>query len=344
MGVFLGAIAGIILSTIFFIICFCWFDKSQPLDTEFKKSQSKVLEELKEKKDSFEKEITQEQLEKKAQLNAELAQIEQKQKIKEQDYQNNILQLEQDYNERRAALAKIEATQDAERIQQSQEKINAQAAKYQEALNKLNQDYKDKTEQLDNDFFQYSEQINSRRAALTKEIQEYEEKQQKIIARFKEDEEKRQQADFYRIKISDAEKKDIVQLKQLALNFSKPNVIYKLLYEVYYKTKLEELFKRILGDNAIKGGIYKITNINNQKIYIGRTTKYIDRFRTHSKRGCNIDRINGQLYDAMFEEGLENFTWEIIEICPKEEQSEKEKYWISFYKSDEYGYNGNKGG
>lgn len=339
-----GIVIGIILTIFICGIVFYLDNKSSNLDSDFQKSQSKILQELKEKKDSFEKEITQEQLEKKAQLNAELAQIEQKQKIKEQDYQNNILQLEQDYNERRAALAKIEATQDAERLQQSQEKINAQAEKYQEALNKLNQDYKDKTEQLDNDFFQYSEQINSRRAALTKEIQEYEEKQQKIIARFREDEEKRQQADFYRIKISDAEKKDIVQLKQLALNFSKPNVIYKLLYEVYYKTKLEELFKRILGDNATKGGIYKITNINNQKIYIGRTTKYIDRFRTHSKRGCNIDRINGQLYDAMFEEGLENFTWEIVEVCSKEEQSEKEKYWISFYKSDEYGYNGNRGG
>jgi hypothetical protein len=49
----------------------------------------------------------------------------------------------------------------------------------------------------------------------------------------------------------------------LALNFSKPNVIYKLLYEVYYKAKIEELFKRVLGDKATKGGIYKITNISN---------------------------------------------------------------------------------
>ena len=46
----------------------------------------------------------------------------------------------------------------------------------------------------------------------------------------------------------------------------------------------------------------------------------------------------------MFEEGLENFTWEIVEVCPKEEQSEKEKYWIKFYHSDNYGYNGNAGG
>jgi hypothetical protein len=45
----------------------------------------------------------------------------------------------------------------------------------------------------------------------------------------------------------------------------------------------------------------------------------------------------------MFDEGLENFTWEIVEVCPKEEQTEKEKYWIEFYHSDQYGYNIRKG-
>ena len=48
--------------------------------------------------------------------------------------------------------------------------------------------------------------------------------------------------------------------------------------------------------------------------------------------------------------GVENF--EISEIdsvddnCANAQDllNEKEIYWISFYKSDEYGYNGNKGG
>ena len=82
---------------------------------------------------------------------------------------------------------------------------------------------------------------------------------------------------------------------------------------------MEELFSRILGDKKNSGGIYKITNINNEKIYIGKTVKFLDRWRTHAKRGCNIERISGKLYDAMFEEGLENFSFEIVEVCPKEE-------------------------
>jgi group I intron endonuclease len=102
---------------------------------------------------------------------------------------------------------------------------------------------------------------------------------------------------------------------------------------------MEELFKRVLGNDRDKGGIYKITNIKNQKVYIGKTTKFIDRWRTHAKRGCGIERIKGQLYDAMFEDGLENYTWEIVEVCDKDKQTSLEKYWILFYKSDQWGYN-----
>ena len=79
---------------------------------------------------------------------------------------------------------------------------------------------------------------------------------------------------------------------------------------------MEDLFKRVLGKNADKGGIYKITN-SNGKVYIGKTVKFIERWRTHAKRGCNIERMNGILYEAMFEEGLENFSFEIVEICDK---------------------------
>ena len=107
---------------------------------------------------------------------------------------------------------------------------------------------------------------------------------------------------------------------------------------------MEALFKRVLGENATRGGIYKITNINNEKVYIGRTTKFIERLRTHSKRGCGIETIKGLFYEAMIKEGLENFTFEVVEVCDKELQPAREKYWIKFYRSDEWGYNQNKGG
>lgn len=45
----------------------------------------------------------------------------------------------------------------------------------------------------------------------------------------------------------------------------------------------------------------------------------------------------------MMEDGLENFSFELIEECSPEELNQKEKYFISFYSSDTLGYNINKG-
>lgn len=156
-------------------------------------------------------------------------------------------------------------------------------------------------------------------------------KQKEIIEQYRKAEEVSKNRDFYRIKLSEIEKEDIKKLKNLSISFSKPEVLLKLIYETYYKAKLEELFKRVLGDNKDKAGIYKITNINNNKVYIGKTTSLVSRWRIHAKRGTGIERIGGLLYDAMYEEGLENFTWEVILICSKDELSQKEKEMIDFY-------------
>ena len=55
--------------------------------------------------------------------------------------------------------------------------------------------------------------------------------------------------------------------------------------------------------------IYKITNILNNKPYVGQTCQPIEkRFLQHSK-------ANSPLGDAMRQCGLENFTIEVIETC-----------------------------
>lgn len=206
-------------------------------------------------------------------------------------------------------------------------------------IQKLEEDYKNRSREMEIDFLAFSEQIDLKKETLSKIISDYEDKQQKIIARFKEDEEVRNQRDYYRIQINDAAAQDVQKLKNLALSFNNSDVIYKLIWEVYYKAHGEALMKKILGANGDKGGIYKITNINNEKVYIGRTAEFKSRWRIHMKRGCGIDRIKGLLYDAMMNEGLENFTFQIVEVCDKDKQVEREKYWIQFYHSDGYGYN-----
>lgn len=90
--------------------------------------------------------------------------------------------------------------------------------------------------------------------------------------------------------------------------------------------------------------IYKITNDINDKIYIGKTTQTIqERFRTHikdSKRGYK----NRPLYNAINKYGIEHFSIEEIEECPEDILNDREKYWIEYYGSYKYGYNGTLGG
>lgn len=87
--------------------------------------------------------------------------------------------------------------------------------------------------------------------------------------------------------------------------------------------------------------IYKITNLINNKIYIGqrRCVKHPSLDIKYFGSGCEIIK-------AILKYGKNNFKKEIIEICQKDELNKKEIYWISFYNSTDkkIGYNISLGG
>lgn len=86
--------------------------------------------------------------------------------------------------------------------------------------------------------------------------------------------------------------------------------------------------------------IYKITNKINSKIYIGESKRPYERFRDHCIREYKYESL---IHRAIKKYGEENFTFEIIGWF--EDWAEKEKYYISFYRSlAPYGYNLHPGG
>lgn len=93
-------------------------------------------------------------------------------------------------------------------------------------------------------------------------------------------------------------------------------------------------------------GIYKITNLVNNKCYIGQSINIFNRWKEHQRIAKLQDdsRYNYPIYLAMRKYGLENFDFEIIEECSEEELNERESYWIKFYNSFEDGYNVTLGG
>lgn len=94
-------------------------------------------------------------------------------------------------------------------------------------------------------------------------------------------------------------------------------------------------------------GIYKITNQINQKVYIGQAQDIQRRWRNHRTDAKNCTKpeiLKNPLYQDIKKYGIDNFIFEIIEICSLKELDDKEKYWISYYDSFNNGYNRTEGG
>ena len=86
--------------------------------------------------------------------------------------------------------------------------------------------------------------------------------------------------------------------------------------------------------------IYKITNIQNNKVYIGQTIQPIEkRLRRHFNDALN-NNLDTHFARAIRFYGVENFVIEIIDTATtQEELTLKEQKWIQFYNSTVEGYN-----
>lgn len=95
--------------------------------------------------------------------------------------------------------------------------------------------------------------------------------------------------------------------------------------------------------------IYKITNSVNGKIYIGKTSKPIEkRLQTHFRNAVTCKR-RSRLYSAIRKYGCDKFSIEVIHTLTKDEESKVdyyERYYIKLFNSKNHlvGYNMTDGG
>ena len=96
----------------------------------------------------------------------------------------------------------------------------------------------------------------------------------------------------------------------------------------------------------MQGVIYIIKNKLNGKVYIGQTIQNPkDRWYKHcAKSNSSKNEANMHIKRAILKYGKENFSFEVIETCLKEQLNEREIYWINYYDSYNKGYNNTLGG
>jgi len=95
-----------------------------------------------------------------------------------------------------------------------------------------------------------------------------------------------------------------------------------------------------------KIGIYKITNTDNNKCYIGQSVHMVQRLGDHKRNLRKGEHINEYFQRAYNKYGIDKFVYEVIEECDKEQLNDKELFWIDLFNSTDrgFGYNLMDGG
>lgn len=211
-------------------------------------------------------------------------------------------------------------------------KYESSEQEYDELMEKLEYTYDEKQDE-------YAAMLDVARAELAKISNT---RAAAIQAQLKEKEIK-EQSSFYCLNISKLDLDDIEVLERIKPKLHQPRILSMLIWSTYYQKPMTALCNNVLGKDDICG-IYKVTNQTDNMCYIGQSVDVAKRWKDHAKCGLGIDTpTSNKLYKAMQEDGLCNFSWELLEACSRSELDEKEKYYIELYQSKEYGYNSTAG-
>lgn len=299
------------------------------LDTQTKEENAKIIEE------------SQRLLQAQNQLNEKISNLnndynslikeidflKDKKKILDDNYQQASLNVEM-YCQKANELASEKFAQSAEQM----------AQKYQQAEDNYQQEYlkaiEESTKEYTNLIIQKQEELNK----ISQELVEAKAKQNAIVEANKRAEEVKQKEQFYKLNLSEIDIEEIKKLRSIIPYLRSAEPINKVIWKVYYEKSYTDLIGRVIGQ-GIHTGIYKITNIENQKCYIGQAVNIADRWKQHIKRGVGAEApTRNKLYPAMYELGPEQFTFEILEECDKSLLDSREDYWQEFYQAKEFGY------
>ena len=296
-----------------------------------------------EEKNKIQNEVNKLKLEKE-QLDDILDQRDEAIRRADKDYQDTIERYTKESVERRNELTRLEIDREEEIERNYKTLLAAKRELYRHECDDLEKEIWNEWEEKYDRHILNCQNLEQQEIQIKSAVQNKQTDYDNLIAPFKLLEKEQQEKQFYCIQIPELEREDILfLLTTVSPQVRNKDIIPKLVWSEYIQKPTQEMMKRVGIEDT--PGIYKITNIKTNKCYIGKSTKVRQRLIDHIKGSVGISTIADQrIHHAMLEEGLWNWTFEKICDCGKDELNEKEKYYISFFKSQEWGYNIVSGG
>lgn len=309
-------------------------------EEEFRRAANEIGEKLKKEREEqlhIQSEAIQKEIDK---MESVLLIKAQEYKKSQEEWIRRVQELKESYNKQKEEITSSIKEHTIKEQKIMTEKLLEKQQQIDQDVHALDEKYQVTIASYENKICEVKRRFEDEEKNLNKEIEQRKKEISTLIEQFKKDEEARKEADFYRIPIAPAAQNDINKLKGVAAQLNNPATLYKLIWENYYKNGFDQMIGRVLGKDAEKSGIYKITNTKNQMCYIGQAANIKTRWRTHCRRGVKAEEgTSNRLYQIMWEEGLENFTLQVVEFCGKDRLTEREKFYIDFFQAKSYGYN-----
>ena len=261
--------------------------------------------------------------------------------------ENIYLKTEQDFEKEKLKIIQSRINE-LKNVQLDYEKNAKQS--FSNYCDLLDTEYKVKEEEYNKLLIQLEYSYDNKYEEISKELEEVNKELDKMkktrvaaMEAKRKEKEIEENIQFYSLSIENKDKNDINTLERVKEDLNNPRILSMLIWQNFFRDKMTELCNNVLGTKTICG-IYKITNQITKECYIGQSIDVAKRFKDHAKCGLDIDRPQGnRLYQSMLEYNLWNFSFELLEECPKEQLNEKEKFYISLYDSCNYGYNSTTG-
>ena len=285
-------------------------------------------------------------------VNNQKAQLENQYKLDASKYEGQIKQLEVHLKEKEKRYNEV--NQDLDLYRQGKIKeIDGTIVEYEQrkrqAINHAIEEHKlslqEQSGQLQKQLKEQEDELKSQIEIIKSELEEERNKRAAINEELRKQEEKEKYNEIHSVNLTDNEKEDIHFLLSLEERLHNKQALYKLVWSTYLQQAYKNTFHNILGNRDPRNVIYCIENINTGKKYIGKTSAEVSkRWTEHIKTSLNIGTIKStNIHKALYNH-WDEFIFYILAETEKEKLSEMEKYYISFYESDKYGYNIKAGG